>query len=148
MERGGARRPHRADPHSGTAAGHLEDAFIANGEDAARLGRITAAIEGQPDTLRKEHRLRLTLHRGWESASLGMDTLPAESASLLPQGTPAERDVKSRMVEAQRSALRLWVEKVVIDPTALRGRVFDEASVDIRFRDPDRLRWQAIVEKD
>lgn len=77
-----------------------------------------------------------------------MDTLPAESASLLPQGTPAERDVKSRMVEAQRSALRLWVEKVVIDPTALRGRVFDEASVDIRFRDPDRLRWQAIVEKD
>ena len=122
----------------------LEDSFVTSGGDPARLGRMTAALDAQLEALRAERLDRLAMETGTQWVQFDLNTLLARSASLLSNDDPTKAD----MIEQQRSAIRMYVDKVVINPTAVRGNRFDFDSVDVQFRDPNRLTWKGIVEAD
>lgn len=124
----------------------LEEQFLLNGGDAARLARMTATLEAELEALRAERLDRMSEHAGAQWAEFDMSKVLARSASLLPQGTPEESSLKARAIEEQRAALRLFVGRVVIHPTALRGNGFDPSSIDVQYRDPNRLTWRAVIE--
>jgi hypothetical protein len=129
----------------------LEESFLANGGNAARLARMTSALETELAGLRAEHTDRMSLATGTRFAQFDLTTLLASSGSLLPQSTRGHKDpdadeIKARTIEEQRAALRLFVDRVVISPTAKRGRFFDYDSITIRWKDLNRLKWTGHVE--
>lgn len=123
----------------------LEDNFVSQGGDAARLARLTAVIDAQLDALRAERLDRLAMETGVEWAQFDLDGLLGVSGSLLPNATKAEQKAKSELIEQQRNAIRLYAEQVTIHPSKIRGP-FDESSIKIVWRDVNRLRWRAVVE--
>ncbi|MHB8185887.1 MAG: recombinase family protein [Dermatophilaceae bacterium] len=124
----------------------MEDQFVTAGGDAARFGRVSSALDAQLAALRAERLDRLAMETGVEWAQFDMTTLLGQSGSLLPQDTDQEKQAKADFIEEQRNAIRLYVDKIVIAPTARRGRFFDADSIEIHWRDVNRLRWSGVVE--
>lgn len=124
----------------------LEEAFLANGGDAARLARMTSTLEAELAALQAERLDTMALQTGSRLAQFDMTTLLASSGSMLPQGDPDLDERKAAVIDEQRAAIRLFVDKVVIHPTAKRGRYFDFDSIEILWRDPNRLRWTGQIE--
>jgi site-specific DNA recombinase len=128
----------------------LEESFISNGGDAARLARMTSTLETELAGLQTERLDAVALHTGTRFAQLDMSTLLASSGSLLPQGSkghpdPKADELKASVIAEQRGALRLFVERVVIAPSSKRGRYFDHDSIEIVWRDPNRLKWTGAI---
>lgn len=133
----------------------LEDKFVSNGGDPARLARMTQKIEAEIEALQDQRREALQMRAGHRMASheYGQFDLTKAfeySASLLPNGdhedgmTDAQKDEadrlkeqKAKAINAQRYWIRMYVERVVIHPTKVRGRKFDTDSIEIVWRDPD-----------
>lgn len=133
----------------------LEDKFVANGGDPARLARMTTKIEAEIEELQAERVEALQMRAGHRLASheYGQFDLTSAfeySASLLPNGdhedgmTDPEKDEadrlkeqKAKAINAQRYWVRMYVEQVVIHPSKVRGRKFDTDSIEIKWRDPD-----------
>lgn len=128
----------------------LEESFLSNGGDAARLARMTATLEAELAALQAERLDTMALQTGTRFAQFDLTTLLASSGSLLPQGTkdhpdPDADESKAAVIEEQRAAIRLFVDKVLIAPTTKRGRFFDFDSISIMWRDPNRLRWTGAI---
>lgn len=129
----------------------LEDSFLRDGGSASRLARMTATLEAELAALQEQRLDTLTLETGTKFAQFDLSTLLASSGSLLPQSTkghldPDADDRKAAVIEEQRAAIRLFVDKVAISPTSKRGRFFDYDSIEIRWRDPNRLKWTGNIE--
>ena len=55
-------------------------------------------------------------------------------------------DWDSMTLEERRTALTLYVEKIVVHPQKTRGRgAFDTAAIEIVWRDPETLRFRAVI---
>lgn len=46
----------------------------------------------------------------------------------------------------KRTAIAMYVTRLVVNPAKRKGAGFDPASIDITFRDPDRMAFRAVVE--
>lgn len=128
----------------------LEDTFIKAGGDPAMLARMATTLADQIAALESERVDQITFQTGAQWAQFDLSSLLSRSASLLPGSSrdkpdPAADAVKASTIEQQRSALRLYIDRVLILPTQRRGRGFDESAVKIVWRDPNRLRWTGQI---
>jgi site-specific DNA recombinase len=46
----------------------------------------------------------------------------------------------------KRAALLMYAERIAVHPAKARGRGFDPSSIEMRFRDPERMTFRGIVE--
>jgi site-specific DNA recombinase len=56
-------------------------------------------------------------------------------------------DFDSMDIENRRTAITMFVRRIVVHPPKRMGRGFDPTSVEIVWRDLDRYRWYGVVEK-
>lgn len=144
----------------------LEEKWVVNGGDPARLARMTARLEADLERLQAQRVDRLaqeTNHRLMEAeyAQMDLTTLFEESASLLPNGdhepgmthrekndADRQKETKALKILEQRTAIRMYVSKIVIHPSTVRGRRFDHDTIEIQWRDPESIRWNATIEAD
>lgn len=124
----------------------MEDNFLTSGGDAARLGRMTAVLDERLAALRAERMDRLATETATRWIEFDLHALLGESASLMPHDTDLQQAAKTARLEEQRAAVSLYVEKITLRPSTKRGRFFDDAAVDVQFRDPSRMTWRGIVE--
>jgi hypothetical protein len=116
-------------------AADLDARFVTSGGDVGRLGRMLFALDAQLAALREEQMERLALETGIEWAQFDLEDLLATTA------------IDSAGIDTQRAAIALYAQEVVIHPAKKRGRGFDPTSIEIRFRDVERLTWRGIVEQ-
>lgn len=144
----------------------LEEKFLANGGDAARLARMTARLEEKVERLRAQQVDRLAQQQNHalmshEYAQLDLTKLLATSASLLPNGDHEEgmtdaqkskadrlKQTKADAIREQRAAVRMFVSEIVVHPSKVRGRRFDYDSIEIKWRDPESIRWAGTIESE
>ena len=59
-----------------------------------------------------------------------------------------QKETKALKILEQRTAIRMYVSKIVIHPSTVRGRRFDHDTIEIQWRDPESIRWNATIEAD